>query len=162
MGTAGCHQLAHAGSVWGVKQAAGEHTSAWHAWAKQQPLATLRAAAQAVGMDADAAKVASRAQLQNYLAAAWDPGLSQSEIEKQAAAAKAADGTKTSSGGQPAAPTSAATASVTPAGGAAASRAAAVSKPPGPAPAAGCGAPSTPPPWRSSRPIRRSRSTSPT
>jgi hypothetical protein len=64
---------------------AAQLTTEFRAWAKAKSLDELRATAKGLGMDPQGA---SRAQLQNWVAASWDPTLSKAEI--QAAAAKAA------------------------------------------------------------------------
>ncbi|HET7486489.1 MAG TPA: hypothetical protein VFJ85_01075 [Acidimicrobiales bacterium] len=63
-----------------------ELTSTFRTWAKGQKLADLRAVATSLGMPAAGA---SRAQIQNYIAASWDPTLDKSAIAA-AVAAKAA------------------------------------------------------------------------
>lgn len=66
---------------WALKQQAKERTTAWRAWAKGQAVGTVRAAATELGLDQ--ASQASRAQLQNYVAASWDPALDAAGIQQQ-------------------------------------------------------------------------------
>jgi hypothetical protein len=89
----------------GIKKLTGYHTPAgaaqtltqeFRGWAKHQPLPTLRQAATQLGMDPAGA---SRAQITNFIAAAWDGSLNKTQIQAavkaQAAvksAAKAAQG----------------------------------------------------------------------
>lgn len=77
-------------SGWATTQQAAQLTTGWRQWAKAQKLAELREAAKAVGMDPAGA---TRAEVQNWIAAGWDPSLSRSEIQaavKAKATAKAA------------------------------------------------------------------------
>jgi hypothetical protein len=62
---------------------AGELTTQFRAWAKGQSLEELRSSAKALGMDPQGA---SRAQVQNWIAATWDPALSKPEIQAGVAA----------------------------------------------------------------------------
>ena len=59
---------------------AGMVTGAWRSWAKHRPLPLIRAAAVDLGLDPAAAASASRAQLQNYVAAHWDPAYGKTAI----------------------------------------------------------------------------------
>ncbi len=59
-------------------------TTGFRQWAKTQKLAELRAVAAAAGLDH--AKAASRAQVQNYIAARWDKSLAPAAIQQQVAA----------------------------------------------------------------------------
>lgn len=54
-------------------------TSKWRTWAKGQPIADLRKAAVELGMSDVGA--ATRAQVQNYIAGQWDPGVDQAQIQ---------------------------------------------------------------------------------
>ena len=67
----------------------GDWTTSFRAWAKDQPLGHLRHAAEAMGLAH--AKSASRAQVQNYVAAAWDTaehaGTIQEAVAKKAGVA---------------------------------------------------------------------------
>lgn len=72
-------------SGWALTQQLGQDTTQWRAWAKDQPLPVLRAAAGQLGMNTAGA---TRAEIQNYIAAGWDPQLSKSKV--QAAATKKA------------------------------------------------------------------------
>jgi hypothetical protein len=63
-------------------------TTQFRNWAKAKSLDELRETAKGMGMDPQGA---SRAQLQNWVAASWDPALSKAEIQA-AAAAKTAPG----------------------------------------------------------------------
>jgi hypothetical protein len=62
-------------------------TTIFRAWAKEQPLSHLRAAATSLGLD-EASK-ANRAQVQNYIAATWDSNLNKTAIATQVATPKA-------------------------------------------------------------------------
>lgn len=62
-------------------------TASFRAWAKGQKLADLRAVATDLGMDPEGA---SRAQIQNYIAASWDPKHDKAKIQAAVAAAKGA------------------------------------------------------------------------
>ncbi|WP_424892368.1 hypothetical protein [Streptomyces sp. XH2] len=62
-------------------------TNDFKAWAKGQKLADLRAVAGELGMDNNAA--ASRAQVQNYIAACFNPKYDQASIKEKVAAAAA-------------------------------------------------------------------------
>lgn len=70
----------------------GETTTAFRKWAKGQPLGQLRGAAAEAGLD-DQHTAATRADVQNFLAASWDPAQStgqiQTKVNKQAAAKQA-------------------------------------------------------------------------
>jgi hypothetical protein len=71
-------------TVGGITHQRGELTKQFRAWAKGQKLAGLRKVATSMGLEADGA---SRAHVQNYIAASWDPSHDKAAI---AAAAKAA------------------------------------------------------------------------
>lgn len=62
-------------------------TGSFRAWAKGQKLPDLRAVAKELGMDPDGA---SRAQIQNYIAASWDPKHDKSSIQAAVGGAKGA------------------------------------------------------------------------
>lgn len=64
----------------------GHVTTSFRAWAKHQKLSDLRAVATELGL-ADAAG-ATRSQIQNYIAGAWDPSHDQQSIATQLTAAK--------------------------------------------------------------------------
>ena len=70
---------------------AAELTTQFRSWAKGQSLDELRGAAKALGMDPQGA---SRAQLQNWIAASWDSSLSKPEIQTTVAAKLQAVSTK--------------------------------------------------------------------
>jgi hypothetical protein len=61
---------------------AGELTTQFRSWAKGQSLDELRGAAKTLGMDPQGA---SRAQVQNWIAASWDSSLSKPEIQASVA-----------------------------------------------------------------------------
>ncbi|MEX2621553.1 MAG: hypothetical protein WD250_15155, partial [Egibacteraceae bacterium] len=67
--------------AWAMEHDAKARTTGWRAWAKTQSLATLRDAAGDLGLTN--AKKASRAQVQNYIAASWDPALKADTIQQQ-------------------------------------------------------------------------------
>lgn len=90
---------------WVASQDAKTRTTGWRAWAKQQPLADLRAAAGGLGLEDS--KAASRAQLQNYIAARWDPSLDAASIQQQVTAKSAGKTAKSAAPPAPAAATSA-------------------------------------------------------
>ncbi|MEX2621916.1 MAG: hypothetical protein WD250_17010, partial [Egibacteraceae bacterium] len=69
-------------AAWQVTGQLATDTKPWRTWAKGQPLPTLRAAAKQLGMDTAGA---TRAQIQNYIAASWDPALSKAEVQSAAA-----------------------------------------------------------------------------
>ena len=71
---------------WDSAQHAAALTTEWRNWAKTQKLADLRDVASSLGMSSTAK--ASRAQLQNYVAATWDPALEKSSIVAAVAAPK--------------------------------------------------------------------------
>lgn len=64
----------------------------WRQWAKEQPLGALRKAAVDLGLTDAAA--ASRAQLQNYVAANWDPYVHADQVQAAVSAAAAVKATK--------------------------------------------------------------------
>jgi hypothetical protein len=66
-----------------------ELTSDFQTWAKQQKLADLRKAASVMGLEH--ANKATRAQVQNWIAAGWDPSYSKADLQA-AVAAKVAGG----------------------------------------------------------------------
>lgn len=86
-GLAGTQELqAEAGPLHGLTSYdAAAITSAFRSWAKTQKLADLKAAAQDLGMQTAGA---SRAQVQNYIAASWDPKYDQGSIAAAAGAGK--------------------------------------------------------------------------
>jgi hypothetical protein len=86
-GLAGNQELqAQAGPLHGmVTYDAAAVTSTFRAWAKTQKLADLKAAAQSLGMEPAGA---SRAQVQNYIAASWDPKYEKASIAAAVGAGK--------------------------------------------------------------------------
>ena len=62
-------------------------SSPWRQWAKAQPIGDLRKAAAELGMTDVGA--ATRAQVQNYIAAQWDPGYDTEKIQTAVTAAAA-------------------------------------------------------------------------
>ncbi len=117
-------------------------TASFRAWAKGQKLADLRAVAKDLGMDPEGA---SRAQIQNYIAASWDPKLDKAQIQAAVGAAKAGKGAPKTPG-----PPKSVTAGSAPLS---AGPTLAAPAPPGPSP------PSTSRWWRPSRPTRPSPGT---
>jgi len=65
------------GPGWGLPgPGPGGLTTSFRSWAKQQPLGELKEVAAALGTPPDGLKGATRAQVQNWVAARWDPGVS--------------------------------------------------------------------------------------
>ncbi len=75
------------GHSWAGSYQAQELTKSFRAWAKSQKLADLRSSATSMGLPAQGA---SRAEVQNYMAASWDPSLDKAKIAASAAAKAAA------------------------------------------------------------------------
>ena len=64
------------GPGWGLPgPGPGELTTSFRSWAKQQTLGELKAVAASLGGPTDGLKGATRAQVQNSIAAHWDPGV---------------------------------------------------------------------------------------
>lgn len=71
-------------------------TSSFRTWAKGQKVAHLRAVAQSLGMETAGA---SRAQIQNFVAAAWDPKHDKAQIQAAAGAKPGGQTAKAATGG---------------------------------------------------------------
>jgi hypothetical protein len=79
--------VALAGQLWGPNTAAEALTTEFRGWAKSQKLADLRAVATSMGLSSGAG--ASRAQVQNFIAARWDPSIDKLKIEAAVASKSA-------------------------------------------------------------------------
>lgn len=76
--------VALTGQLWSPKTSPEALTTEFRAWAKSQKLADLREVATSMGFATSAG--ASRAEVQNFIAARWDPSLDQSKIAAAVAA----------------------------------------------------------------------------